>query len=60
MRIPFAKRPICPSCGVKMKLIQYKGYYEEFRYWECENGICEINNEKERVEPDYAWKGSYA
>ena len=27
-RVAFEKRPVC-SCGVKMKLVEFKGYYTE-------------------------------
>ena len=36
-------RPTC-SCGRKMIIIEYKGYYETFNYFEC--GYCD-------VDPDY-------
>lgn len=54
---PFAKRPVC-SCGVKMKLVQYKGYYDSFNYWCCEN--CALDNEIQKVDADSVCKGSYA
>lgn len=56
-KIPFEKRPIC-SCGVKMKLIEYRGYYDGFRYWACEN--CDIEKEMDQYEPDDDWSGGYA
>ena len=59
MRIPFEIRPTC-SCGVKMKLVEYRGYYEEFRYWDCDN--CKLNNvmDKRAIKADKIWSGSYA
>ncbi|SDX64546.1 hypothetical protein [Salimicrobium album] len=57
MKMPFDKRPTC-ACGVKMKFTEYRGYYDSFWYWECEN--CNIENEMERYEPDTSWKGAYA
>lgn len=58
MIIPFDKRPVC-SCGVKMKLIEYAGYYEEFRYWDCEN--CDQGREIQdrKLKADKSWKGAY-
>ncbi|MBZ9537037.1 hypothetical protein KGR20_23035 [Cytobacillus oceanisediminis] len=58
MNIPFENRPTC-SCEAKMKLIGYKGYYEEFRYWECNNcGLFE-NMQDSKIKADKEWKGSY-
>ncbi len=58
MSFPFEKRPTC-SCGVKMKLIEYKGYYEEFSYWQCDNCTLEKEMELEKIKADKTWKGSY-
>lgn len=58
MHLVFEKRPIC-SCGVKMKLIEYKGYYEEFRYWECQNCTLEKEMRNVEIKADITWKGSY-
>ncbi|MBS4173502.1 hypothetical protein [Bacillus sp. FJAT-49736] len=57
-KMKFESRPIC-SCGVKMKLVEYRGYYEEFRYWDCDN--CKLDDEiqNRNVEADKIWKGSY-
>lgn len=55
-KIPFEKRPIC-SCGCKMKMVEYKGYYEEFKYWECEN--CDIEKQMWDYEADKTFNGSY-
>lgn len=54
---PFAKRPVC-SCGAKMKLAQYKGYYDTFNYWCCDN--CGLGDEIQRVKPDDIFKGQFA
>lgn len=56
MNIKFEKRPIC-SCGTKMKLLSYKGYYDSFNYWRCDN--CELDNQIQNIEPDKGEKGSY-
>ena len=28
------KRPVC-SCGNKMDIVEFNGYYDEFNYFEC-------------------------
>jgi tRNA(Ile2) C34 agmatinyltransferase TiaS len=28
-------KPICPICKRQMKPVNFKGYYDEFSYWEC-------------------------
>ena len=48
------KRPTC-SCGTKMTFVQYKGYYDEFCYWQCE--VCDVEDE---FAADDTEKGSYA
>lgn len=55
-KVKIKNRPIC-SCGVKMKLVEYKGYYENFNYWACEN--CDLDNEIQKKEADKSWKGAY-
>lgn len=57
MKIEFQHRPTC-SCGVKMKLIEYKGYYDKFNYWSCDN--CELEMIAQDAEPDNTSKGAYA
>lgn len=57
MRVPFEKRPIC-SCGVKMKLVKYSGYYDEFMHWSCDN--CDLENKLDEYEPDDKYRGAYA
>ena len=57
MAIKFEKRPTC-SCGVKMKLVKYQGYYDEFKYWCCEN--CKLDDEIQDMKADKEEKGSYA
>jgi hypothetical protein len=49
------KRPIC-SCGTEMTLNKYRGYYDEFEYWSCENYDCTIIDD---FKPDFIDKGSY-
>lgn len=53
----FVNRPIC-SCGVKMKLVEYNGYYEGFKYWKCES--CELDDKMQDMESYTKGKGSYA
>lgn len=57
MRAPFEIRPTC-SCGVKMKLIKYKGYYDTFQYWSCEN--CELETKLDKYKSDEEYSGAYA
>lgn len=57
MRIKFEQRPSC-SCGVKMKIVEYKGYYASFKYWRCDN--CALDNKMQKAETDKKEKGSYA
>jgi hypothetical protein len=59
MRVKFEKRPIC-SCGVKMKLVEYVGYYDSFKYWCCENAKCSLDDVMAKAEPDGDFRGSYA
>lgn len=48
-------RPTC-SCGRKMTIVEYDGYYETFKYFEC--GYCEVDPDKYKAD-DYT-KGAYA
>lgn len=57
MKIKFELRPVC-SCGVKMKLVEYKGYYDSFNYWRCDN--CDLDKKIQNIEADKGEKGSYA
>jgi len=57
MGIKFKDRPKC-SCGVKMKLERYKGYYDLFNYWVCDN--CELDKDMQDEEADRTCLGSYA
>ena len=34
------KRPVC-SCGNKMDIVEFNGYYDEFNYFECSK--CELD-----------------
>ena len=42
-------RPTC-SCGRKMSIVEYKGYYETFNYFEC--GYCKVDPDNYKAE-DY-------
>ena len=55
-RVPFRERPVC-SCGVKMKLVEFKGYYTSFKYWKCEN--CNLDEKIQNCKPDLQEKGPY-
>ena len=59
MKVPFELRPVC-SCGVKMKLVEHRGYYDEFLYWRCDS--CKLDEEmnKRKYKADHLEKGSYA
>lgn len=57
MKLKFEDRPVC-SCGVKMKLVEFKGYYESFNYWRCDN--CDLDGKMQKMKPDKVDKGSYA
>ena len=57
MKIKFELRPVS-SCGVKMKLVEYKGYYDSFNYWRCDN--CDLDKKIQKIEADKGEKGSYA
>ena len=41
-----------------MKLVEYKGYYDSFKYWRCDN--CDLDNKIQKIEADKGEKGSYA
>lgn len=56
LKIKFENRPIC-SCGAKMKLVKFIGYYEEFNYWRCDN--CELDKKMQKIEADKIEKGAY-
>lgn len=47
-------RPTC-SCGEKMTIVEYVGYYETFSYFYC--GECEID--PDNYEADERIRGSY-
>ena len=48
-------RPTC-SCGRKMIIVQYEGYYETFNYFYC--GGCKVDPDD--YKPDEHTKGAYA
>ena len=54
-QIPEELRPTC-SCGEKMIVEKYRGYYDEFSYFSCTN--CELDADD--YEPDDDWVGSYS
>lgn len=56
-KVPFEKRPLC-VCGCKMKWVSYRGYYDEFKYWQCDN--CKLDDEIKAYETDDGWQGAYA
>lgn len=43
-----------------MRLIQYKGYYDEFKYWSCRNEDCNLENDLVIYESDEVHMGAYA
>jgi hypothetical protein len=65
-KVEFKDRPTC-SCGAKMKLIRFAGYYDEFNYWRCDN--CTLNrdmqdeewaNEEDKIKVDSEHNGAYS
>lgn len=30
------KMPVCPYCEKEMKMLKYRGYYDEFDCWICQ------------------------
>lgn len=48
-------RPTC-SCGRKMIIVKYEGYYETFNYFHC--GGCEVDPDD--YKSDAHTKGAYA
>ena len=54
-KIPEELRPTC-SCGEKMIVVNYRGYYDEFSYFSC--ATCELDADD--YEPDGDWSGDYA
>lgn len=40
-------RPVCPICKENLERVRYKGYYDQFDYWDC---LCGSNVKVERVE----------
>ena len=55
-KVKFEYRPKC-SCGVKMKLVEHRGYYDRFNYWRCDN--CELDDKIQNFEADQSEKGGY-
>ena len=51
------ERPTC-SCGAKMQIVRYVGYYDEFNYWTCPNQNCNIDADD--FESESEWHGCYA
>ena len=50
------ERPTC-SCGAKMQVVRYVGYYDEFNYWVCPNEDCNVDADD--FEPESEWHGEY-
>lgn len=50
------ERPIC-SCGEKMTLVKFKGYYDTFSHWACYE--CSLNEKIQEAKPDKIVKGAY-
>lgn len=46
-----SNKPICPICLAEMKSVNYRGYYDEFSFWECQCQKFE--------KPDYKQSGTY-
>lgn len=54
------EKPKC-ACGKEMKVVQYNGYYDSFKYWEFhEDCKCPNACEVEDFQADLSWKGDYA
>ena len=53
--IPEEKRPTC-SCGEKMTIEKYQGYYEEFNYFICDKCSVDAGD----YDADYTQHGAYA
>ena len=51
--IPEEKRPTC-SCGEKMTIEKYQGYYEEFNYFVCDK--CSVDADD--YDADYTQYGA--
>lgn len=49
------KRPVC-SCGSKMDIVEFKGYYDEFNYFECSK--CELDVDDYKADKEHY--GQYA
>ena len=49
--------PICPYCKARMRAMKYKGYYDEFDFWDCDCTITEkgIPSENKKIT-----RGQYA
>lgn len=56
-KIPDDKRPTC-TCGAKMKIVEYRGYYDSFKFFECD--ACTLVSELDRYNPDKHEYGPYA
>lgn len=54
MMDPNNMKPTC-ICGEKMTLVEYRHYYGNERFWDCQNNKCQLNTGKEYMyscEPD--------
>lgn len=57
MKTKRESRPTC-SCGAKMDIIEYTGYYDDFKYWRCDE--CDLDDKIQNAEADTKESGSYA
>ena len=48
-KISIKDRPTC-SCGRKMLIVEYRGYYETFNYFYC--GVCKVDPDNYKAD-DY-------
>ena len=51
------KVPICPYCKSDMEVVEYRGYYDAFTYWECKKE-CSPEDMNEKVDRENI--GDYA
>lgn len=58
-KLKFQERPTC-SCGVKMKLVEYRGYYESFKYFRCDNCTLDDTIQSKEIITDDENIGAYS
>lgn len=49
----FKNAKIICACGSEMKVVLYKGYYDEFKYLQCSNEECEYLSFQETEDISY-------